>query len=112
MAYPVVETVIDALAIVDTNPHASAVWTVEPGTKYLLAYYSTLNQDATVRACGGFDFDGSMWWPLGAASTSVTNALDYNYDVITEYWPYMKVIVTAGVQPGSGAFTAIFKKIA
>ena len=111
MAYPVVETVIDALVCTDTNPHASSVFNVEPGTKFMLAYYNGWNQAATVRAYGGFDFDGAMWWPLGSGTTAVASTA-YNYDVITEHWPYMKVIVTAGVSPASGTFTAYFKKIA
>lgn len=93
---------INALAIRDTNAHESSVFQLLTGKK-TFAGYSTLNQDATMQVYGGFDEDGSVWWPVGSGVTVPTSG-DYAYAVLTgdENWPWYKVSLTCGSGPASG----------
>lgn len=92
----------DALEIRDTDAHNSSSIDNAISGSLLFAAENTLNQAVTVKFQGSFD--GTTWHDLpGSASVSATTGVDEWF--LSDPWPKVRAVATAGVQPASGSLT-------
>jgi hypothetical protein len=95
---------IDALEIRDVNPHISTVVDTRDALSLTFSYINTLDQTCSFQVEGSVEETFAEPQPVGApralADGSVTAQRDY--DTLTDYWPFIRVVVTAGGVPTVG----------
>lgn len=91
--------VFNALAIRDTNPHASSTGNSRGYMVKTVIVNNGLNQDVTIQLQGSRD--STNWFNVGNPST--TTAATLGYQTADDYFPYVRANATCAVAPASGS---------
>jgi hypothetical protein len=103
------DCVIDALAIRDTSAHSSLVSDNRGAIPKTIVIYNNTNQSVSVQLQGDRDeeFDG----PMNMGSPFTIASSTHDYATISDYLPYLRVMVTATSSPSSGTLSAYILRV-
>lgn len=109
MAIAFEETIINALAITDTSDHTSTVVMISGFIPKTIGIITTLDEIVDIQVQGSFT---SAFTNVYDIDSPIAYNNENDYIVLTDYFPYMRVVASCATAPTSGALTVELAKVA
>ena len=103
------DKIFNALAIRDTNGHNSSSSEDRGFIPKTVIVHNGLNQSVTCQVEG--DIVEGFSNPLTVGDSFVVSATSDDYETLTDYFPFMRVLATCSVSPTTGTLTAYIAKV-
>ena len=103
------DEVISALAIRDTADHTSTVSDSRGAIPKTVVIYNETDEDIQVQLQGDRDEDFDEAMNIGTSFTVIASTHDYA--TISDYMPYLRVVITAGTAPTTGTVSAYLLRV-
>jgi hypothetical protein len=104
------DKVFDAEAIRDTNAHNSAVSEERGFIPKTVIVWNHLNQTVTCQVQG--DIEDTFSNPIDINDPFNIPASTDDYETMTDYFPFLRVVATCSVTPTTGDLTVYIAKVA
>ena len=103
------DEIIHELAIRDTDDHISSVSDNRGAIPKTVVIYNGTDEDLTVQLQGDRDEDFDYGMNMG--NTFIVSAGTHDYATISDYLPYLRVIISSDTAPTTGTVDAYIMKV-
>jgi len=104
------DKIIDALAIRDTSNHNSSASEERGFIPKTVVVWNHLNQTLTCQVQG--DIEDGFSNPIDVGDPFDITANTDDYETLTDYFPFMRVVTSCAIAPTSGDLTIYIAKVA
>jgi len=104
------DKIFDALAIRDTNDHNSTVSEERGFIPKTVIVHNHLDQTVTCQVQG--DIEDGFSNPIAISDPFNVSGTTDDYETLTDYFPFMRVVASCSVSPTTGTLTVYIAKVA
>lgn len=92
----------------DTSDHESDASDCRNATQVTILYKNSLNQSVSIQLQGSRTEDFAVPYDLG--SPTVVTAASVDYDTLSDFWPFVRIVATCGTGPTTGKLESWVEK--